>query len=576
MDRPRIKFPYGISNFAQLTKNNYVFVDKTKYIEQLEEEERYVIFLRPRRFGKSLFVSILEYYYDILEKNNFQGIFSKYYIGKNPTSLANQYRVLKFDFSGIDTQTEEHTYKYFLSKLKHTLKNFMYRYNLFCADIVESILLSSSPANLMDNFFEYYDAWQKQNNDSTPIYVIIDEYDHFTNEILVRDLAEFKRSVSQNGYVRKFYETLKIATQQGIVDRFFITGVSPMTMDSLTSGFNIGKHLSNNEVFHDMLGFVEDEVKDFLELVLIDNNQKDRIMNDLRKWYNGYKFNPEITHTLYNPDMVLYFLDAFKYKQSYPREMLDPNIMPDYGKLMKLFEVANYAENIEVLQEVLENDKISCPLLYQFLFEKPFDRTAFINFLYYLGNLTLSGIDAQTGYPNFMIPNFVIGRLFWQYYALVMQEKAILKYDTNSIEKSVEACAYGNIELFFKEIQRILENLSNRDYQRFDEKYIKALMMAYLHHASFYYIRSEREVKNEGYLDLEVLKRSDLSAEPYQYVLEIKYLKQSEESRLSKIMELAKNQLKKYLTVDAELKTLQKLKSIAVVIVKDKIYWEEV
>jgi hypothetical protein len=575
MQHPRVKFPYGISNLEQLIKNEYVFVDKTKYVEQLETEERFSIFLRPRRMGKSLFVSILEYYYDILEKDKFESIFSKLYIGQHPTPGANAFRVLKMDFSGIDTQTEEATYKYFLSRIRSILMNFIRRYNLLDSPLLQKIELSTSPGEMMSNFFTSLKTWKDEVEDNIPIYIIIDEYDHFTNEILIRDLNEFKRSVSQDGYIRKFYEAIKIATQQGFVDRFFITGVSPVTMDSLTSGFNIGKHLSSSKKFHDVMGFREDEVRELLNLVLLDKSREEQIMSDLKNWYNGYCFNKELNHTVYNSDMVLYFLDEFKHEQQYPQQMLDPNIMPDYSKIKKLFQVANFNENLSVLDEILKNGYLSTELIFQFSFDKPFDRIAFVNLLYYLGNLTLAGTN-KYGMPLFVIPNYVIKELFWQYYAYLLQEKADLTSDAYEIRKAMYDTADGNIETLLMLVQKLLEILSNRDFQKFEEKYIKMVIQAYVFQAKYYYVRSEREITNDGYLDLELLKHPDTNAEPHQYALEIKYLKQSDEDKLQSTMLAAKNQLQYYLEKDAELQSLKNLKAIAIVVVKDKVYWEEV
>jgi hypothetical protein len=569
-----VKYPYGISNIEKLIEQNYVFVDKTDYIELLEKEDSYSIFLRPRRMGKSLFVSMLEYYYDKNKKHLFEKVFSNLYIGKNFTPKANSYRVLKFDFSGIDTQTEEATFHFFLSKIRSTIESFIESYDLLDTEKKIKVLSSTSPGELMGTFFQSLKTWKDKTGDNVPIFILIDEYDHFTNEILIRDLSEFKRSVSQDGYIRKFYEAIKIATQQGFVDRFFITGVSPITLDSLTSGFNIGKHLTGKKEFHDLMGFTEQETKALLNLVLLDKNREQQIMSDLKDWYNGYSFNKNLTHTVFNSDMVLYFLDNFKYEQQYPDQMLDPNIMPDYNKLMKLLKVADYQNNIEVLKEVLENGKTSCELIYQFYFEKPFDNVAFINLLYYLGNLTQNGADELTGNPNFVIPNFVIERLFWQNYAIILQEKANLDYDTNSIKVAVDAMAYDNPGKFFSLVEIVLEGLSNRDYQRFDEKYIKAVIMSYLFHAPFYYIRTEREICNDGYVDLEALRHPNGFSNPMQYVFEIKYLKQTEEAKLQAAMQEAKAQLKSYLEKDTILQSLKRLKAIAIVVVKDKIHWE--
>ena len=314
MQQLTVKYPYGISNFEQLVRDNYVFVDKTKYIELLESDERFSIFLRPRRMGKSLFISILEYYYDILEADKFDKLFSKYYIGQHKTPLASSYRVLKFDFSGINTETEESVQLGFNNVINSAILLFFEKY-FVDFNFVQSFNLNSlfSAISLSD--------------DKTPIYILVDEHDFFINNSKSEHIINL---IPTPVYVKAFYETIKIATQKGFVDRFFITGVSPITLDSLTSGFNIGKHLSGDEEFHDLMGFTEKEVIDLLNLALTDKSKESIIMDDLKSWYNGYNFNADVDHTVYNSDMVLYFLDKFKFKQQYPKQMLDPNIMPDY------------------------------------------------------------------------------------------------------------------------------------------------------------------------------------------------------------------------------------------------------
>jgi hypothetical protein len=283
----------------------------------------------------------------------------------------------------------------------------------------------------------------------------------------------------------------------------------------------------------------------------------------------------DANHTLYNSDMVLYFLDNFKKSQKYPDQMLDPNIMPDYGKIKKLFQVANISENLEVLSAVLEEGEISTKLIYQFSFDQPFDKISFTNLLFYLGNLTLKGLN-EYGMPLFVIPNYVIKELFWQYYAHVLQESANLIFDASKVRDSMLTLAAGNVGPFLNLVQKLLESLSNRDFQRFDEKYIKGIIMAYAFQAEFYVVRSEREIANDGYLDVEFLQHPSRPGRPHQYILEIKYLKQSESDKLEVTMQTAKNQLKGYVEKDKELQSLQRLKAVAVVAVKDKLYWEEV
>lgn len=571
MQKTQIRFPYGLSNLESVATENYVFIDKTPFVETLENNVKFAVFLRPRRIGKSLFVSILEYYYDVLRKHKFDKIFAKYYIGKNPTPLANAYRVLKLDFSGIDTGTNESSFSGFITNIKSSLNSFLVAHKFDKPEFKEEIFAQKNPAEVMKTFFDIYKGLT---NDK--IYLIIDEYDHFTNEILIRDLEEFKASVSSNGYIRKFYEAVKIATQAGIVDRFFITGVSPITLDSVTSGFNIVTHLTNEYDFHDMMGFTEQEVQSLVEMILEDKSRLPQIMNDLRLNYNGYKFHPEKKHTVYNSDMVLFFLEKFKNTQEYPRLMLDPNIMPDYGKLKKMFQMANWEDNIDVLETILKEQEITCSLIYQFNFEKGFRRTEFVNFLYYLGNLTMKG-ENEVSMPIFKIPNLVIGELYWEYYANVLQERAELPYEEDKVRPAVLAMALGNEKPFFELVERNLEILSNRDYQKFDEKYVKLLLISYTMQGSIFYVRSEREIGgNVGYVDVEFLVKPNNPKSHAQYVFEVKYLKKEEENLLEITQTAAEKQLRNYLEKDEILQGLTKLKAFTVVVVKSKVYMQEI
>ncbi len=568
--KPKIFFPYGLSNWEQVATQGYTLVDKTLFVERLEsEKQKQIAFLRPRRIGKSLFVSILEYYYDRNTKHKFDQLFGKYYIGQNPTPLANSFHVLKMDFSGIDTNTQENSFSGFLFKVRGYLNNFMRKYQLFTEQERQMVVSQTSPAKTLQAFFDLY------GNTQAPIYLIIDEYDHFTNEILIRDLTEFKKSVSQDGYVRKFYEIVKEATQQGIVDRFFITGVSPITLDSLTSGFNIVKHLSHSLNFHDMMGFTEQETQDLLLLVLEDESRLELIMNDLRKYYNGYKFNTEAKQTVYNSNMVLYFLDEFKNSQNYPRQILDPNIMPDYGKLKKMFEVASWQDNIEVLETILENGEISSPQIFQFIFEQNFGKIEFVNFLYYMGNMTIKKDNGLSG-AIFKIPNQVIADLYWKYYANVLQERAELRTEQDRVFPAVYEMALGNPQPFFDLVQKSLEILSNRDFQRFDEKYVKMLIIAYAMQGGVFFISSERETQGGGYVDIEMDRRPSNTKKHTQYVFEVKYLPKAGSKKLKEIQAEAEKQLRHYLETDEILRSKENLSALTVVIVKDKVIMKKI
>jgi hypothetical protein len=446
----------------------------------------------------------------------------------------------------------------------------MHNYQLFEEDMQEGIVAETTPAELMRAFLEHYKFQE------IPIYLLIDEYDHFTNEILWRDLSEFRTSVSQDGYVRKFYENIKTATQEGIIARFFITGVSPITLDGLTSGFNIVTHLTHAEEFHTMMGFTEEEVGELLDMCLEDATRRETILQDVKMWYNGYKFCAEAEETIYNSNMTLFFLQEFKKKQRYPRLMLDPNIMPDYGKLKKMFEVANFEGNIEILQEILANGTVDSEQIYQFDFSRPFGKIAFVNFLYYLGNLTIKE-DRRTGNGVvYKIPNYVIRELYWQYYAYILQQRAEFEYEEDGIKSTLFAASDGNIEPFLRLIEKNLKVLSNRDFQRFDEKYVKMLMIAYAIQGNAFYVISERETTGGGYTDLEMYIRPNNLKTHSQYVFEIKYVKKEQESALETIKEGAKAQLLAYLQTDTLIRSKQDLQAFVVIFVKDELWWERV
>jgi len=562
-----VKFPYGLSNFEQIVNQNAVFVDKTHFLPELEKYD-YVSYLRPRRFGKSLFLSVLEYYYDVLRKDKFEKLFGKYYIGKNPTSLANSYRILNFNFSGINTDTRESSQQGFNFSVKMSIRAFCNRYALFNEKQEDDIFNAKDAEEILTGFLDHYVNYTKN-----PIYILIDEYDHFTNEILYRNLNEFKDSVSKNGYVRKFYEVIKTATQQGTVARVFITGVSPITLDSLTSGFNIITHLTHEKHFETLLGFTENEVRQLLSLVLTDKTKENEVMQELKRWYNGYKFYPFSQEQLYNSDMVLYALRHFQnYEQTLPLRMLDPNIMPDYGKLKQMFEVVNVKKNQEVLQEVLETNYINAELIYQFNMERDFGKKELVNFLYYLGNLTIQEANLM-GEVKFKIPNQVIAELYWQYYADYIQKHYQIPHDADIVTEYVrEMGLEGKYERFFKLIQEALEHLSNRDFIYFDEKHIKMLLMAYFYQSNLFYIKSEREVKNVGYIDLELHKKPQNPFQHKEYAMEIKYLKKANKTQLVQVEEQAKQQLLTYYQNDLELQSKPDLVLLTVMIVKSKVY----
>lgn len=567
---PAIRFPYGLSNWKQIATGNYAFVDKTSYIEKLEYTREFVCFLRPRRMGKSLMVSMLEYYYDQEYRGEFDELFGNTYIGKHKTASANSFNVLRMNFSGIDTTTKENSYSGFLFSVVMSLVAFCEGVRLLTPDEVKTLQNQSSPGKALNYVLKLY-----HKRLDIPIFLIIDEHDHFTNEILIRDMKEFRESVSSNGYVRKFYEVIKDATENNIIGRFFITGVSPLTLDSLTSGFNIISDLTHEESFHEMMGFTEDETAGLLNLVLKEGHKASDIMDEMRMYYNGYKFHVNAERKLYNSNMVLYYIRHYSEYGKAPTPILDVNIMPDYSKLKQMFAVANAEANLEVLETVLREGEVEAKQVYQYNFSEPFGHDDFVNFLYYLGNLTIKE-SHLVDWVLFKIPNKVIEELYWKFYATVWQDRAELRPQEDKIMRSVLSLAHGDYRPFMGHVEDTLKALSNRDYQRFDEKYIKLLIVAYGMMGGIFDIRSERETPSGGYVDVELLKRHSTKTPHSEYVLEIKYLKKEQAHLLEKTQAEAKAQLQHYLQHDESLHGKAELRALAMVIVKDEVFLEEI
>jgi Predicted AAA-ATPase len=408
-----IKIPYGESDFKGMIEGDYFYQDRTHFIETLEKwNSKFLIFLRPRRFGKSLFISTLHHYYGLEHKNDFQKLFGNLYIGQNPTEIANNYLVLRFDFSRIDTATHESTYQGFLSNVLYGTHLFLATYSqIFKKEDKKSILSERSPEAVIKAVFKILKGYQIDHK----IYVMIDEYDHFANELLSFDITRFKSDVSSNGFVRKFYESIKTATGDGVVDRIFITGVSPITMDSLTSGFNISNNISLNPVFHDMMGFRHAEVEAILVKSDIPLKKIPETMSDLAQWYDGYRFCRVHDGPLFNPDMVMYFLREYSIDAQYPDVMLDMNVVSDYRKIKNIFKIGgDEDEKYELLEALVSKGYIDFPLTHLYNLEAEFTYDDFLSLLFYMGMLSFRE-EAEIGW-RFEIPNYVIKKLYFEYF----------------------------------------------------------------------------------------------------------------------------------------------------------------
>jgi hypothetical protein len=540
-----IKIPYGESDFKKLMLEDYFYQDRTQFIEQLEKwNSNYPVFLRPRRFGKSLFISTLHHYYGLEYQNEFQTLFGNLYIGQNPTQAANSYLVLRFEFSRIDTATHESTYQGFLTNVILGARTFLGAYsNFFSEEDKQTILTQSSPEAIVKTIFSI----AKSNKIPYKIYLLVDEYDHFANELLSFDLDRFKSNVSSNGFIRKFYESFKTATGEGIVDRIFITGVSPITLDSLTSGFNISDNISLNPIFHDMMGFTHNEVEAILHKSAIPIEKIPAMMTDLEAWYDGYRFTTRSNHQLFNPDMVLYFLKEYSIMAQYPEVMLDTNVVSDYRKIQNTFKIGGEeTEKYELLETLVQKGYIDFPLTRLYNLTQDFTQDDFLSLLFYMGMLSFQE-EAIIGW-RCKIPNYVIKKLYFEYFNAIYLSKTRFSKTTRPIAHTIDTLlGTGNPEPFFKIVEQVLlENHSNRDELAYGEKHLQTLMVGLLFPYESYYIHSEYEAKR-GYPDI-FLERMPNKPLKFDIVLELKYVKKSAEKTLEKVIQQAETQLEEYMT----------------------------
>ena len=557
------KLPYGISDYERLIENDYYYIDKTMYIEKLENlPEPYIIFLRPRKFGKTLFTSTLENYYDILKSDKFDRLFADTYIGKNPTKLKNSYCILKFNFSGIDTSNEDATINGFRREIASSIKEFVEKYNL---DFF--VNFEDDAENILDNLIK---AFKIQKSDNK-IYVIIDEYDHFANELLGFHTNQFKDLVSKNGKVRKWYEILKKGTES-VIDRIFITGVAPITLDSLTSGFNISSDKTQNRDFNTMMGFTQSELIELMDNLGISNEEKDTLLPIMKENYDGYLFSTKAQDKIYNSNMCLYFLKEYINYREVPDQLIDVNIASDYTKLGNMLDLCQGEEREKIIEKTVYGEGILNEITAKFNPAIEFTEKDLVSMLFYLGYLTIVGEKFET--PELKVPNRVMKEIYSDYFIHILSINANLQLSTNTYTDIMQEIALeGKIEKIVELLQNYLQNLSNRDYMNFDEKYVKLIFYCIAMNLKIYRIKSEMEVQRK-YPDILLIPK-DASKEYKSVMIEFKYLKKGEENKLLEKQLEARKQIEEYAEFE-EIKVIPDLSKYTVIAVNDKIYVEKI
>ncbi len=542
--------PYGMMNFAVIRRDDYYYVDKTSFIPLIERSDRFFFFIRPRRFGKSLTLNMLQHYYDVNAKDKFDALFGDLYIGQHPTKDRNSYLVLKLNFSLVSA--ELHNYRKGLDD--HCSIVFDYFCDVYADYLPEGIKEKMQAKDGAVNQLEYlYMECAKVNR---KIYLFIDEYDHFTNTILsdADSLNRYTDETHKTGYLRAFFNTVKSGTDSSI-ERCFITGVSPVTMDDLTSGFNIGTNYSLSSEFNEMMGFTEDEVRQMLAYYSTTcrfNHSIDEIIEIMKPWYDNYCFAPESydTTTMYNSNMVLYFVKNYILYGKVPRDMIEDNIRIDYEKLRMLIRKdKEFSHDASIIQTLVSQGYIAGELKRGFPAVSIVDPDNFISLLYYFGMLTVSG--THEGKTKLTIPNQVVREQLYTY-LLNTYNEADLNFSNYERSELSSALAYrGEWLVYFDYIADCLKRYaSQRDKQK-GEFFVHGFTLAMTAQNRFYRPISEQDTQ-AGYVDIFLCPLLDIFPDMvHSYIIELKYAKYKDpESRVEELRQEAIEQANRYADTD--------------------------
>ena len=518
------KIPYGEINFETIINDNLLYIDKTNYIEKLEADVdlKKCFYLRPGRFGKSLFTNMLNYYYAIDTKEKFEKIFGNTYIGKHPTENRNKYYILKFDFSGMDvdsTTSLDFMREVFYKKVVNGIKDFANRYKIQI-DFSDSI----TPADAIATLFIEFRAQKPDEK----IYVLIDEYDNFTNGILKGDAGKFLDIVSGEGFVKAFYATIKENIGLGTVERFFATGIAPITLDSMTTGFNIATDITRYSEFVAMIGLTKQEVKEAIKEVLPEKTEQEQeeIYNEMEQYYNGYRFSEQSEERTFNTTLVMYYLKEYVRTGERPAEMLDINIAANFEKLENLITLKNNEYSKEVLEALMQKGDISAKIVNKFNLKMEVAQSTILSMLFYFGYCTIK--ENRTGLNvSFKIPNYVMEGIYNEYFMQLLAREGV-KIDSRQMEDAIlQLAEEGKIDKLCLLVEEYLSYIGNISWQRFDEKYVKSYMHAILFNTLIFSTYLEYNVKNNNYIDVAVFKVPSMGAK-YQAIIEVKYIKKED------------------------------------------------
>ena len=518
--------PYGVADFATVIEQNLYYVDKTMFIPELEKQPRNLFFIRPRRFGKSIFLSMLYSYYDCAQSHKFQSLFGNLWIGQHPTPLQGKYQVLFLDFSQITGNIDKLETK-FNSYLSINLDAFVRQYSEYYQAEMEEILAQEDFEEKMELIFKAAKAHQYH------LYLIIDEYDNFTNVILNERGEKVYHAITHaDGFYRDVFKKFK-----GNFERIFMMGVSPVTLDDVTSGFNIGWNISIKPEFDEMLGFSTTDVVEMFTYYkehgsIPADSDIDAIVNDMKPWYDNYCFAEEALKKktrMFNCDMVLYYLRNYMDAGCPPEEMIDPNTRTDYGKMKKLLQFDKLdGERKGIIRKIAEEEQIVTQLYESFSAYQIPKAEIFPSLLFYYGMLTIKGTRGSKLILG--IPNNNVRKQYYGYLEEEYQAKAYV--DVNQLTDYYYDMAYdGKWEEGLRFMADAYAKVSSVRDGIEAERNLQGFFMAYLNLNDYYITAPELEL-NHGYCDFFLLPDLTHYASQHSYILELKVLSKKDFSAI--------------------------------------------
>lgn len=513
------QIPYGVADFVSVMERNLYYVDKTMFLEDMEKQPDNLFFIRPRRFGKSLFISMMRAYYDKAMTDQFDSLFGSLYIGQHPTPLRGRYQVLYLDFSQIGgsiSQLDGRFDEYCSIQLNQFVRKYNDDYPSYFADEFFALNNSASKLNMLT-------SQAKELN--IPLYLIIDEYDNFTNIVLNEDGEEVYHAITHaSGFYREVFKKFK-----GMFERIFMTGVSPVTLDDLTSGFNIGWNISTEPMFDKMLGFSTTDVRDMFTYyktagLLPKDCDVESMILEMRPWYDNYCFAKDCLKSdirVFNCDMVLYYLRNYMTYGHAPEQMIDPNTKTDYNKLKKLLQLDRLdGDRRGILQRIMEDGEIVAELHNTFSAQELIKAEMFPSLLFYYGMLTMIGTRGRKVILG--IPNNNVRKQYYEY--ILENYQSLHRVDVSDLtDKFYDMSFDGKWSEALQYIADSYKNLSSVRDSIEGERSIQGFFMAYLSLNDYYITAPELELSH-GFCDFFLLPNLTHYQSEHSYILELKYL----------------------------------------------------